>query len=191
MLSYQDLKQRIPTEEQIKKIETKKIAIASDPHGLFTAIDNRDADKVCKILTNHGQSIQENLINDAFVKTVTGRHKKDCREEIALVFFGIPGIKDALKNVKQKVFAISPIIEGAPIKGPADKLMRCLGLEVSCVGVAKFYEDILGHFIIDNKDCNLKSEIEELGIHTYCYDTIMDSIRKKKELAQFLVDIKV
>ena len=81
--------------------------------------------------------------------------------------------------------------EGATVKGPADKLMRCLGLEVSCVGVAKYYREILGHFVIDNKDCNLKSEIEELGIHTYCYETIMDSIRKKKELAQFVIDIKI
>ena len=103
----------------------------------------------------------------------------------------LPGIRDALKKVKQKVIAISPIIEGATVKGPADKLMRCLGLEVSCVGVAKYYKDILDHFVIDKKDCNLKSEIEELGIHTYCYDTLMDSIEKKKKLAQFVIDIKI
>ena len=104
--------------------------------------------------------------------------------------FGLPGIKNALKKVKQKVIAISPIIEGATVKGPADKLMKCLGLEVSCVGVAKYYKEILGHFVIDIKDSNLKSEIEDLGINTYCYDTIMDSISKKKELAQFVIDIK-
>lgn len=104
---------------------------------------------------------------------------------------GLPGIRDALKEVKQKVIAISPIIEGATVKGPADKLMRCLGLDVTCVGVAKYYKEFLGHFVIDKKDCKLKSEIEELGIHTYCYDTIMDSIRKKKELAQFVNDIKI
>lgn len=105
--------------------------------------------------------------------------------------FGLPGIKNALKKVKQKVIAISPIIEGATVKGPADKLMKCLGLEVSCVGVAKYYKEILGHFVIDIKDSNLKSEIEDLGINTYCYDTIMDSISKKKELAQFVYDIKI
>jgi len=104
---------------------------------------------------------------------------------------GLSGIRSALKKVKQKVIAISPIIEGATVKGPADKLMRCLGLEVSCVGVAKYYKEIVGHFVIDNKDCKLKSEIEKLGIQTYCYDTIMDSIRKKKELAQFVDGIKI
>ena len=104
---------------------------------------------------------------------------------------GLSGIRDALKKVKKKVIAISPIIEGATVKGPADKLMRCLGLEVSCVGVAKYYKEFLGHFVIDKKDCKLKSEIEELGIHTYFYDTIMDSIIKKKELAQYVIDIKI
>lgn len=104
---------------------------------------------------------------------------------------GLPGIRDALKKVKYKTIAISPIIEGATVKGPADKLMRFLGLEVSCVGVAKYYEEILGHFVIDDKDCGQKSEIEELGIHSYCYDTLMDSIRKKRELAQFVDNIKI
>lgn len=104
---------------------------------------------------------------------------------------GLPGIKNALNKVKQKVIAISPIIEGEPIKGPADKLMKCLGMEVSSVGVAKYYKEIIGHFVIDKKDCKLKSEIEELGIHTYCYDTIMTSITKKIELAKFVNDIKI
>jgi LPPG:FO 2-phospho-L-lactate transferase len=104
---------------------------------------------------------------------------------------GIHGIKQALKKVKRKVIAISPIIEGATIKGPADKFMRCLGLDVSCIGVARYYQEIIDHFVIDKKDCKVKSEIEELGIHTYCFDTIMDSLQKKKELAQFLVDIEI
>ncbi|MFW9882155.1 MAG: 2-phospho-L-lactate transferase, partial [Candidatus Thorarchaeota archaeon] len=81
----------------------------------------------------------------------------------------VKGIRRALLKVKNRVFGISPIIEGLTVKGPADKLMRCLGLEVSCVGVAKFYQDFLGHFIIDNKDFKQKARIEKLGIKTYCY----------------------
>jgi LPPG:FO 2-phospho-L-lactate transferase len=104
---------------------------------------------------------------------------------------GIQGIKQALKKVKRKVIAISPIIEGATIKGPADKFMKCLSLDVSCIGVAKYYQEFIDHFVIDRKDCKSKSEIEELGIHTYCFDTIMDSLEKKKELAQFIVDITI
>ncbi len=98
-------------------------------------------------------------------------------------------IKDALIREKNKIYAISPIIEGKTVKGPADKLMRTMELEVSCVGVANYYRDFLGHFIIDHRDKNLKSKIESLGIKTYCFDTLMTDIIKKKELAQFLVNL--
>ncbi len=101
----------------------------------------------------------------------------------------IPRMKSILKSVKEKVFAISPIIQGATIKGPADKLMASLDLEVSCVGVARYYQEFLGNFVIDLKDYEQKNQIEELGIKTYCFDTIMDSLTKKKKLAQFLIDL--
>jgi LPPG:FO 2-phospho-L-lactate transferase len=101
----------------------------------------------------------------------------------------IKGIKKALRNVKKKVYGISPIIEGTTVKGPADKLMKYYGMEVSCVGVAKFYNDFLGHFIIDNKDCSLKPKVEQLGITTYCFDTLMTNLRKKKELARFVLGL--
>ncbi len=99
------------------------------------------------------------------------------------------GIKDALAKVKNKVFAISPIIEGATIKGPADKMMNFYGLEVSCIGVAKYYKEFIGNFIIDNKDCKFKPKIEELGIKTYCYDTIMINLKKKIDLAKFIINL--
>jgi len=101
----------------------------------------------------------------------------------------VKGFKDNLLKVKKKVYAISPIIKGATIKGPADKLMKSLGLEVSCVGVANFYKDIIGHFIVDNQDCELKPEIEKLGIRTYCYDTLMTNLEKKIHLAQFVINL--
>ncbi|MFX1325233.1 MAG: 2-phospho-L-lactate transferase [Promethearchaeota archaeon] len=102
----------------------------------------------------------------------------------------VRGIRKALSKVKNKVFGVSPIIEGATVKGPADKLMKNLGLEVSCVGVAEYYMDILGHFIVDNKDVKSKPRIENLGIKTYCYDTLMTNLIKKKDLAQFIVNLE-
>jgi len=101
----------------------------------------------------------------------------------------VRGIKETLSLVKDKVFAISPIIEGATVKGPADKLMRSVGLEVSCLGVANYYKDFLGNFIIDYKDCGFKPKIEKLGINTYCYDTLMVDLRNKIELAQYLINL--
>ena len=101
----------------------------------------------------------------------------------------VKNIRKSLVKVKNKIYGISPIIEGTTVKGPADKLMKCVGLEVSSVGVAKFYQDFLGHFIIDNKDCKLKPRIEKLGIKTYCYDTLMTSLNKKQALAKFLISL--
>ncbi|TFG24828.1 MAG: 2-phospho-L-lactate transferase [Promethearchaeota archaeon] len=102
----------------------------------------------------------------------------------------VKGIKKSLIKERNKVYAISPIIKGTTVKGPADKFMRSIGLEASCVGVAQFYRDFLGNFVIDNKDCKLKPKIEELGIKTFCFDTLMTNLNKKKELAQFLINIE-
>lgn len=101
----------------------------------------------------------------------------------------VKGMKDALSKAKDKVFAISPIIEGATVKGPADKMMKYYGLEVSCIGIASFYKEFLGNFIIDNKDCELKTKIEELGIKTYCYDTLMINLKKKIDLAKYIINL--
>jgi len=102
----------------------------------------------------------------------------------------VAGIREALIDAKDKVYAISPIIKGTAVKGPADKLMKSIGLDVSCVGVAKYYEEFLGNFIIDDIDCNLKSKIEELGINVYCFDTLMVNAKKKEELARFVINLK-
>ncbi|MFX0038208.1 MAG: 2-phospho-L-lactate transferase [Promethearchaeota archaeon] len=101
----------------------------------------------------------------------------------------VKGIKDALSKVKNKVFAVSPIIQGAAVKGPADKMMKYYGLEVSCMGIAHFYKDFLGNFIIDNKDCELKSNIEKLGIKAYCYDTLMIDKKRKTDLARYVINL--
>ncbi|MBY8983743.1 MAG: 2-phospho-L-lactate transferase [Candidatus Lokiarchaeota archaeon] len=101
----------------------------------------------------------------------------------------VKNIRDSLIKVKNKIYGISPIIEGTTVKGPADKLMKCVGLEVSSVGVANYYKDFLGHFIIDNKDCKLKPRIEKLGIKVYCYDTLMTNLTKKQALAHFLITL--
>ncbi|TXT53525.1 MAG: 2-phospho-L-lactate transferase [Promethearchaeota archaeon] len=103
----------------------------------------------------------------------------------------VENMKDLLQKEKQKIIAISPIIEGKTVKGPADKLLRSVNLEASSYGVAKFYKNIAGHIIIDERDCYLKEKIESLGIKVYCFDTLMKNIEKKKKLAQFTLEIKI
>ena len=87
----------------------------------------------------------------------------------------IPQIKETLIKVKERVFGISPIVGGKAIKGPTEKFLRLFKIKCSCVGVADYYKSFLGHFIIDKRDNKVKSEIEKLGIKTYCFDTIMNN----------------
>ncbi|MHA1583502.1 MAG: 2-phospho-L-lactate transferase [Candidatus Baldrarchaeia archaeon] len=96
----------------------------------------------------------------------------------------IKGVKETLKKTKAKIVAISPIVGGTPVKGPADKLMRGLGIEVSALGVAKIYRNFLDVLIIDNVDRDLKPKIEEIGIKVHVTDTIMRTLESKIKLAK-------
>jgi len=95
----------------------------------------------------------------------------------------VKGVRDALKKTRAKVVAVSPIVGGAPIKGPADKLMLGLGLEVSAYAVAALYRDFLDAFIIDSADEAQKPRIEALGIRAFVTNTIMRTLQDKVQLA--------
>jgi len=96
----------------------------------------------------------------------------------------VNGVRDALRRTDAKKVAISPIIAGAPVKGPADKLLRGLGFEVSAYSVAKLYSDFLDTFILDTADSAEKNKIEKLGIEVKVANTIMRRLENKIELAK-------
>ncbi|MFP3985365.1 MAG: 2-phospho-L-lactate transferase [Candidatus Bathyarchaeia archaeon] len=96
----------------------------------------------------------------------------------------VKGIREALMETAAKVIAISPIVGGATIKGPADKLMRGLGLEVSAYSVASLYCSFLDVFILDEVDKLEKKKIESLGVKAITANTIMHSLQDKIELAK-------
>ncbi len=96
----------------------------------------------------------------------------------------VEGVRDALKRTNAKVIGISPIVAGTTIKGPADKMLRGLGIEVSAYGVAKIYSDFLDVFIIDTKDAGSKSRVEKLGIKVKVTNTVMTSLEDKIALAK-------
>jgi len=100
----------------------------------------------------------------------------------------VDGIRDALRRTSAKVVGVSPIVAGAPIKGPADKLLRGLGFEVSAFSVAKLYADFLDTFIIDNLDAAEKSRIESLGIQVKTSNTVMKSLKDKVRLAKAVLE---
>jgi len=96
----------------------------------------------------------------------------------------VKNVREALRKAKARVVAISPIIRGAPLKGPADKLMRGLGLEASAYSVANLYRDFVDVFIIDNMDSDEKKRIESLGLKVVVTNTIMKTLQDKIELAE-------
>ena len=96
----------------------------------------------------------------------------------------VEGVRDALKQTKARVVGVSPIVGGFPIKGPADKLMRGLGFEVSAFSVAKLYSEFLDAFVIDSVDAGEESQIEQLGIDVTVAPTVMKSLEDKVALAK-------
>jgi LPPG:FO 2-phospho-L-lactate transferase len=100
----------------------------------------------------------------------------------------VPGIHDVLHEASGMVVAVSPIVGGAPIKGPADKLMSGLGLDVSAIGVARYYRDFLDVMVIDEQDAHLASAIEDLGIPTVTTNTIMKDNASKAALARTVLE---
>jgi LPPG:FO 2-phospho-L-lactate transferase len=96
----------------------------------------------------------------------------------------IPGIRDSLSKTRARVVGISPIVGGKAIKGPLDKMMESLGLEVSPFGVAQLYSGLMKGYVIDQQDKSIASKIAALGMRVLATNTLMDSTEAKILLAR-------
>lgn len=85
----------------------------------------------------------------------------------------VPGIRELLVERRDRVVGISPIVAGRPVRGPADRLMGPLGLEVSSAGVATAYRDFCATLVIDRVDRDLVPAIEGMGVRAVTTDTVM------------------
>jgi LPPG:FO 2-phospho-L-lactate transferase len=85
----------------------------------------------------------------------------------------VPAIAEAVRASGAEVVGISPIIGGAPVKGPADRLLRGIGAEVSARGVAKLYRGLCHGFVIDQRDAAQARDVEALGLACRTTDTLM------------------
>jgi LPPG:FO 2-phospho-L-lactate transferase len=95
----------------------------------------------------------------------------------------IDPILNVVKEVKKPVFAVSPIIGGKTVKGPAAKMYSELGIEPSAYAVANHYRTILHGFVLDNADVNMEKEIQELGFATLVTNTLMNQLTDRARLA--------
>jgi LPPG:FO 2-phospho-L-lactate transferase len=100
----------------------------------------------------------------------------------------VPGVRDALVERRDRVVGVSPIIAGAPVKGPADRLMDPLGIEVSCVGVARHYAPFCATLVIDSGDAARAADVEAAGVRAVVANTLMTDARVAAALARHTLD---
>ena len=101
----------------------------------------------------------------------------------------ISEIESAVRSRRESTVAISPIVNGLALKGPADRMMQELGHEPSVVGVARIYKDLAATLVIDHADEEHKESIESLGMHCVVTDTVMSSPEISASLASIVLGL--
>ncbi|HYT39532.1 MAG TPA: 2-phospho-L-lactate transferase [Acidimicrobiia bacterium] len=101
----------------------------------------------------------------------------------------LPGVRDALRARRAQVLAVSPIIRGATVKGPADRLMAAAGIEVSCAGVASIYADICGTLLVDDSDADRVGDVEGHGVRAAVAPILMRDAEGATRLARRALEL--
>lgn len=96
----------------------------------------------------------------------------------------VPGVRAALRETAAKIVAVSPIIDGKTIKGPADRMMASLGMTATAAGVAEAYADFLDVLVVDEEDAALAPAVEAAGVRAVVAQTIMRGPAEKRALAE-------
>ena len=99
----------------------------------------------------------------------------------------VPGVRDAVAARRDEVVAVSPIVAGAALKGPADRLLRDLGHESSVVGVARLYAPLAGTLVIDEADADLAGAVAGCGMRCVVAPTIMQGPEEAAALAEVVL----
>ncbi|GAA4353664.1 2-phospho-L-lactate transferase [Variovorax defluvii] len=100
----------------------------------------------------------------------------------------LPGVRDALRSASVPVVAVSPIVGGQAIKGPAAKIMRELGKTPSALEVARHYGPLLDGFVLDHADADAARAVAALGITPLVTATVMKDAGDRAQLARELLD---
>ena len=96
----------------------------------------------------------------------------------------VGGVTEALAARRERNVAVSPIVAGAALKGPADRMLRELGEESSVVGVARRYRDVVAALVIDEADADLAPAVAATGVRPVVAPTVMSSPEAAAELAR-------
>lgn len=99
----------------------------------------------------------------------------------------LAGVRDALSSFTRSCIAVSPIIGGRALKGPAAKMLKELNMPCDAVAVARHYQGLLSHFVIDQVDERLAPSIEALGMEVICTQSVMRSVEDQHRLANTIL----
>ena len=99
----------------------------------------------------------------------------------------VPGVREAVVARRESVVAVSPIVAGAALKGPADRLLRELGHEPSVVGVARLYREVAATLVVDTADAGLAGAVEAEGMRCVVAPTVMSTPDAAAALAKVVV----
>ncbi len=99
----------------------------------------------------------------------------------------VQGIRTAMHAATAKVVAVSPLIAGKVVKGPADQMMKALGLRADALGVAEYYKGVADHMVIDTQDAGLADAIMALGRGCTVLQTLMTERAEKEALAAGII----
>jgi LPPG:FO 2-phospho-L-lactate transferase len=101
----------------------------------------------------------------------------------------VQGVREALRHAAAPVVAVSPIVGGAPVKGPAAQLLRGIGAEVSARGVAKLYRDFAQGFVLDERDAGQAADVAALGPQPRVVDTLMTDVARASRVAEAALEL--
>ncbi|MBX3038309.1 MAG: 2-phospho-L-lactate transferase [Anaerolineales bacterium] len=162
-LAFQEYFVHRRCELRVKGFRFDNVEEAEPTVGVKEAVESADAIVICP--SNPWVSI------DPIIKTLTASTISAQRPTLSL------------KRRGRMVIAVSPIIGGKAIKGPAAKMFSELGIEPSALAVAKHYRNILDGFVLDDVDSDLEDEIKKLNMKTWKTNTLMNNVSDRTRLA--------
>ncbi len=101
----------------------------------------------------------------------------------------VPGIRQTLRRIDAPVVAVSPLIGGRPVKGPADRMMRALGVAPTPLGLAAFYADLLDAMVLDTADRAFLPKLAARGVAGTALDTLMRSPVRSTAVARAVLSL--
>jgi len=141
----------------------------------------------------HVQGIEQATITEAIQEALTKASAIVICPSNPLVSVGpilaVPGMRQAIRRSGVPIVAVSPIIAGQAVKGPAATMLQGLGLEVSAAGVAKVYEDLRPIMLIDEADAALAPAVEAAGARPVAAPILMQTVQDRHSLARRVLQL--